>query len=83
MHLIKLCMHACCVASAVSDSVLPYGLSPARLPCSWDSPGKNTGMGCPVLLQVIFPTQGMNPYLLHLLHWQENSLPLLYYLGSP
>ena len=25
----------------------------------------------------IFPTQGLNPYLLHLLHWQVGSLPLV------
>ena len=28
--------------------------------CQWDSPGKNTGMGCHSLLQGIFPTQGSN-----------------------
>ena len=28
------------------------------------------------LLQRIFPTQGSNPHLLHLLHWQADSLPL-------
>ena len=41
-----------------------------------DSPGKNTGVGCQALLQGIFPTQGMNPHLLCLLHWQVGSLPL-------
>ena len=30
-----------------------------------DSPGKNTGVGCPALLQGIFPTQKSNPGLLH------------------
>ena len=40
------------------------------------SPGKNTGMGCHALLQGIFPTQGSNPCLLHLLHRQAGSLPL-------
>ena len=30
-----------------------------------DSPGKNTGVGCHVLLEGIFPTQGRNPGLLH------------------
>ena len=30
----------------------------------------------------IFPTQGWNPHLLHLLHWQAGSLPLNH-LGSP
>ena len=33
-------------------------------------------MGCHVLLQSIFLTQGSNLYLLCLLHWQEGSLPL-------
>ena len=28
-----------------------------------DSPGKNTGLSCPALLQGIFPTQGLNPHL--------------------
>ena len=32
-------------------------------------------MGCHALLQGIFPTQGLNLCLLHLLHWQEDSLP--------
>ena len=31
----------------------------------WDSPGQNTGVGCHALLQVIFPTQGLNSGLLH------------------
>ena len=31
----------------------------------WDSPGKNTGVDCPALLQKIFPTQGSNPGLPH------------------
>ena len=38
--------------------------------CPRDSPGKNTGVGCHFLLQGIFPTQGSNPRLLCLLHWQ-------------
>ena len=32
--------------------------------------------GAIFLLQRIFPTQGSNPHLLHLLHWQVGSLPL-------
>ena len=43
---------------------------------------KNTGVGCHFLLQGIFLTQGSNPCLWHLLHWQANSLPLSH-LGSP
>ena len=40
-----------CVASVVSDSVWPHRRQPTRLPCPWDSPGKNTGVGCHFLLQ--------------------------------
>ena len=42
---------------------------PARLLCPWGSPGKNTGVGCYVLLQRIFLTQGLNLHLLSLLLW--------------
>ena len=41
-------------------------------PLPWDSPGKNTGVGCLFLLQGIFLTQGLNP---NLLDWQVDSLP--------
>ena len=34
--------------------------SPTRLLSPWDSLGKNTGVGCHVLLQGIFPTRGLN-----------------------
>ena len=44
--------------SVMSDSMRRSTLSPARLLCPWHSPGKNTGVGCHVLLQAIFPTQG-------------------------
>ena len=36
-----------------------------RLLCPWNSPGKNTGVGCHSLLQGSFPIQGLNPSLLH------------------
>ena len=45
--------------------------------CPWDSPGENSGVGCYALLQGIFLTQGLNPCLLCLLHWQVGSLPLV------
>ena len=45
-------LSACCqVTSLVSDSVRPHGRQPTRLPRPWDSPGKNTGVGCHFLLQ--------------------------------
>ena len=43
----------CQVTSVMSDSVRPYRQQPTRLPHPWDSPGKNTGVGCHFLLQCI------------------------------
>ena len=56
----------------VSNSLQPHGLQPAKFLCPWNSPGKNTGVGCHFLLQGIFPTQGSNQILLGrwiLYHW--------------
>ena len=47
----------------------PCGLSPVRLFCAWNCPGKNTGVGCHFLLQGILSTLGSNLCLSHLLHW--------------
>ena len=41
------------------------------------------GMGCHFLLQGIFPTRGLNTRLLHLLHWQVDSLPLHPWEATP
>ena len=41
----------CYVMSVVSDSVQPHRRQPTRLPRPWDSPGKDTGVGCQFLLQ--------------------------------
>ena len=46
----------------------PMDCSPPSSSVHGDSPGKNTGVGCHVLLQGIFPTQGLNPGLPHC--WQ-------------
>ena len=48
-----------------SDSLQFHGLGLTKCLCPWDSPGKNTGVGCHFLLQGIVPTQGSNPGLLH------------------
>ena len=56
----------CCPQSLSRvHSLRPLGLQPARLLGPWDSPGKDTGVGCHALLQGSFPTQGSNPGLLH------------------
>ena len=37
--------------SVMSDSLRPHRRQPTRLPRPWDSPSKNTGVGCHFLLQ--------------------------------
>ena len=68
----------------------PHGLQPVRLLYSWDSPGKNTGVGYHSLLQGIFLTQGSNPGLLCLLHyrqilyhWATREAHIYLYVGIP
>ena len=60
----------------MSNSLWTCVLEPARLLCPWDSPGKNTRVGCHALFQGIFHTLGLNPHLLCLRHWQVGSLPV-------
>ena len=53
---VSLFLKACCccycyVASVVSNSVRPHRPQPTRLLFPWDSPGKNTGVGCHFLFQ--------------------------------
>ena len=62
----------CVSLLVVSDSLRPHSLQPTRLLCLPDFPGKDTRVGCYFLLQGIFPTQGLNPGLLHcrqILYW--------------
>ena len=42
---------ATAVTSVMSNSVRPHRRQLTRLPCPWDSPGKNTGVGCHCLLR--------------------------------
>ena len=71
-------MHVCMlVASFLSDSLWPHGLKSSSFLYLWDSPGKNTGVGCYALLQDIFLVQESNLRLLCLPHWQEGSLLLV------
>ena len=69
--------YAVCVTCSVVSGSVTLELQPARLLlCQWDSLGMHTGAGCHFLLHGIFPTQGSNLGLLHLLHRQVDSLPL-------
>jgi len=73
-----------CVCVCMLSCVWLFGTS---MDCSPPGPSvvfpdKNTGMGCHLLLQGIFQTQGSNWHLLRLLHWQDDSSPLSH-LGNP
>ena len=70
------CVCVCSVASVVSDSLQPMDSSLPGSSAHGDSPGKNTGVDYHALLQGIFLTQGLNPRLLCVQHWQAGSLPL-------
>ena len=63
-------MHACSVTSVMSNSLKPYGLQPVRLIWPWDSPGKNTGMGCHSRPSGDLPNPGIQSRLLRLLHFR-------------
>ena len=69
-----MCVHS--VTSVASDSLRHHGLSPIRLLCPWDSPGKTTAVGCLALLQGIFLTHGSNLHLLRLTHWRQILYPV-------
>ena len=75
------CIHSTAVLCYTVTSICVWlfvtlQMWPTGLLHPWDSPGKNTGVGCHALLQDIFLTQGSNLSLLHFLHWQVDSLPL-------
>ena len=55
------------------DSLQHHGLYSTRLLSAWDSPGKNTGMGCHFLSQWILPTQGWN--LNWSVWWRKKDTP--------
>ena len=62
---ITICVCVCACVTQLCLTLRPHGLQPIRLLCPWNSPGRNTGVGCHSLLQGIFPTQGQNLGLLH------------------
>ena len=54
-----------CQVASVCLTLRPCEPYSRQAPLSWDSAGKNTGMGCHALPQGIFPTQGSNLCLPH------------------
>ena len=71
-------MVVCLVVS--SSFATPWTIA-HQAPLSMEFSSQDTQKGCHFLLQGIFPIEGMNPRLSHLLQWQADSLPLCH-LGS-
>ena len=63
LNLVSVCVCVWAELRVMFDSLQPQGLKLTRLLCPWDSPGKNTEVGCHALLQGIFPTQRLNLHL--------------------
>ena len=61
--------------SHVRLCVTPWAVA-HQAPLSMGFSRQEYGVGCLALLQGVFPTEGLNPCLLCLLHWQVGSLPL-------
>ena len=61
--------------SVVSGSLPSHGLQPARFLSPWDSPGKNTGVGCHFLLPGDFSDPGIEP--------ESPELQAVYLLSEP
>ena len=62
-------IYCCSVAKSCPTICDPMGCSLPGFSVHWDSPGKNTGVGCHFLLQGIFLTQGLSSHLLHLIEF--------------
>ena len=71
-----MCVHVCLVTSVVSDSAILWTVA-HQAPLSMGFSRQEHWSGLPFHPQGIFPTQGLNPCLLHLLPWQPGSLPLV------
>ena len=66
----------CCLVAKLCPALLQFhGLQPARLLCLWDSPGKNTGVGCHFLSRGSFQPKASPT-------WRVDSL-LLSHLRIP
>ena len=70
-------IHSMCLVTHSSPTICdPMDCSPPGSSVLGDSPGKNTGMGCPALLQGIFPTQVSNlglPHCRQILYWLSHQ----------
>ena len=81
--LLSICVYIVYICMKWNKSESCSVMSNSSRPCGvcgpWNSPGQNTGVGSLSLLQGIFPTQGLNPGLLHC----RQILYQLRHKGSP
>ena len=70
----KLYLYMCCAQSL--QLCLAFCEKPARLLCPWDSPGKNTRMGCYFLLQHVYTYKHIHIYKLSLVTISRNNVQL-------
>ena len=59
----KCCCCCCCVSSVMSDSMQPHRWQPTRLHHPWDSPDKNTGVGCHICKSGLSLESNQAPWL--------------------
>ena len=59
------------ILEEMDEAVRLRGLQPTKTLCPWDSPGKNTAVGCHFLFQGILLTQGLKLHLWCLLHYRQ------------
>ena len=83
VYLLLLLLLLC--TSVVPDSVRPQRWQPTRLRCLWDSPGKNTGVGCHFLLQCMKmkSESEVAQYRLLITFLPRSKIVLLIWLQSP
>ena len=66
-----------CVCSCLCPTLCDPWTVAHQAPLSMEFSGKNAGVGCHFLFERIFPTQGWDLCLLHLLQREADSLPLV------
>ena len=74
-------MYVCVCVHSIAQScpILcdPVDCSPPGFSVHGNFPGKNTGVGCHLLLQGIFLIQGLNPHLFRLMHCDQHQLTVV------
>ena len=65
LDLLEICVLCCAQSLRLVQLFATLRIAAHQAPCSQGSPDKNTEVGCHALLQGVFPTQGLDPSVLH------------------